>query len=225
MALAPQDGEQREAGMRLNFFQERLSVDASYFEISNKNVYQNDPFGRLPTRFPPGTDPTTIPETFSWPNTPGLENKGFDIDAKLRLSRDTQVVVAYTRNDMKATGTVTQQLALGSPTYVVSNVPENQFSVWGKWTPALGRLQGFNFNAGYRYVGERLGGPVGNVGQIALSDYGMVDAAVGYRFKNWTVNLTVRNVLDEYAFRAASGSDRLYPEKPRHAVLAITTKF
>lgn len=224
-ALAPQDGEQREAGVRLNLWRDRLAIDASYFEITNTNVYQNDPFGRVPTRFPPGTDPDSIPLTFSWPNTPGLENKGFDVDAKLRISRDTQMIVAYTHNDMRATGTITQQEALGSATYSVNNVPDHQFSLWGKWTPSEGPLRNFNFNAGYRYVGERFGGPVGNVGQIALSSYGMVDAAIGYRYKRWTANLTVRNVLDKYAFRTASGADRLYPEKPRHAVLSITMRF
>lgn len=224
-ALAPQDGEQREAGVRLNLWRNRLAIDASYFEISNKNVYQNDPFGRVPTRFPPGTDPDSIPLTFSWPNTPGLENKGFDIDAKISLARDTQLIVAYTHNRMEATGTLTQQLALGSPTYPVNNVPENQFSFWGKWTPTEGRLKAFNFSAGYRFVGQRLGGPVGNVGQIELSAYGMVDASIGYRYQRWSFNLVLRNVTDEYAFRTASGADRLYPEKPRHAVLSITTRF
>jgi outer membrane receptor protein involved in Fe transport len=58
-----------------------------------------------------------------------------------------------------------------------------------------------------------------------LSSYGIVDAAIGYRYKNWSANLTLRNVLDEYAFRTASGADRLYPEKPIHAILSITTHF
>ncbi|HEY0946148.1 MAG TPA: TonB-dependent receptor [Opitutaceae bacterium] len=226
MALAPQDGEQREAGVRLNFFQERLAIDASYFEISNQNVYQNDPFGKLPTRFPPGTDPATIPDTFNWPNTPGLENKGFDLEAKIRLSRDTQVVASYTHNDMLATGTITQQEALGSETYPVNNVPDDQVAFWGKWTPSTGPLRSFTFSGGYRYVSERLGGPVGNVGQILLSQYGMIDVAIGYHYnKHWSANLTVRNLTDEYAFRTATGADRIYPEKPRHAVLSVTARF
>ncbi len=66
---------------------------------------------------------------------------------------------------------------------------------------------------------------MGNVGQIELSAYGMVDAAIGYRYQRWSFNLTLRNLTDEYAFRTASGADRLYPEKPRHAVLSITTRF
>lgn len=225
MALAPQDGEQREAGVRLNLLQDRLAIDASYFEISNKNVYQNDPFGRVPTRFPPGTDPDSIPLTFSWPNTPGLENKGFDIEAKVRVSRDTQLVASYTHNDMVATGTRTQQEALGSETYPVNNVPDHQVSFWGKWTPSTGPLRNFSFSGGYRYVSERPGGPVGNVAQILLSEYGMIDMAIGYHHKRWSANLTVRNLTDEYAFRTATGADRLYPEKPRHAVLSVTTRF
>ncbi|HRE80821.1 MAG TPA: TonB-dependent receptor [Opitutaceae bacterium] len=225
MALAPQDGKQKEAGLRFFLWEERLSIDVSYFQISNKNVYQSDPFGKLPTRFPPGTDLTTIPDTVLWPNTPGLENKGIDLDVKLRLSRDSQLIAAYTNNDMKATGTITQQEALGSATYPVNNVPEHQFSVWSKWTPSSGSLRGFNFSLGYRYVGERLGGPVGNVGQIALSAYSMVDASIGYRYKQWSTNLAVRNVLDEYAFRTASGADRIYPEKPLHAILSVTVKL
>jgi iron complex outermembrane receptor protein len=224
-ALAPQDGEQREAGVRLNLWRDRLAIDLSYFEISNQNVYQNDPFGKLPTRFPPGTDLATIPDTVLWPNTPGLENKGFDLDVKMNLGRDTQVLLAYTRNEMQATGTVTQQLALGRATYPVNNVPDDQLSLWGKWSPSDGPLAAFNFGLGYRYVGERLGGPVGNVGQIALSAYSVIDASVGYRYKRWSANLALRNLADEYAFRAASGSDRLYPEKPRHAILSITTRF
>jgi len=224
-ALEPQDGEQREAGIRLNLLEDRVAIDGSYFEITNQNVYQNDPFGKLPTRFPPGTDLNAIPDTVLWPNTPGLKNTGFDIDMKVSLSRDTQLMVSYTHNDMRATGTITQQLGLGSATYPVNNVPDNQFSFWGKWAPTGGNLKGFNFNAGYRYVGERPGGPIGNVPQIDLSAYGMVDAGVGYRYKQWSFNLILRNAFDKYAFRAASGADRIYPEKPRHAVLSITTHF
>ncbi|MEO6003897.1 MAG: TonB-dependent receptor [Opitutus sp.] len=224
-ALAPQDGQQKEGGIRLFLLDDRVSIDASYFDISNKNVYQNDPFGKLPTRFPPGTDLTTIPNTVEWPNTPGLQNTGFDLDFKIRVSRDTQVIASYTHNDMRATGTLTQQLALGSTTYPVNNVPDTQYSLWGKWTPTEGRLRGFNFSLGYRYVGDRPGGPIGNVAQVLLSDYGMVDAGFGYRYKRWTASVTVRNVFDEYAFRTATGPDRIYPEKPRHAILTVSTQF
>ena len=69
------------------------------------------------------------------------------------------------------------------------------------------------------------GGPVGNVAQINLSGYGLTDAAIGYHYQRWTMNLTVRNVFDKYAFRLASGADRIYPEKPRHAILSVTTHF
>ncbi|MBC7368071.1 MAG: TonB-dependent receptor [Undibacterium sp.] len=224
-ALAPQDGKQKEAGVRLNLFADRLALDASYFDITNKNVYQSDPFGKLPTRFPAGTDLSAIPDTVLWPTTPGLENKGFDLDAKLRVTANTQLFASYTHNDMVATGTLTQALALGRPTYSVNNVPKNQFSLWSKWTPPTGWLRAFNFNLGYRYVGERPGGPVGNVAQINLSGYGLADAAIGYHYQRWTVNFTVRNVFDKYAFRLASGADRIYPEKPRHAILSVTTHF
>lgn len=53
----------------------------------------------------------------------------------------------------------------------------------------------------------------------------MVDASIGYRYKQWSTNLAVRNVLDEYAFRTASGADRIYPEKPLHAILSVTVKL
>jgi hypothetical protein len=43
--------------------------------------------------------------------------------------------------------------------------------------------------------------------------------------QRWNANLTVRNVLDEYAFRTASGANRLYPEKPIHAILTIETRL
>jgi len=34
-----------------------------------------------------------------------------------------------------------------------------------------------------------------------------------------------RTLLDEYAFRTASGADRLYPEKPIHAILTTETRL
>ena len=77
----------------------------------------------------------------------------------------------------------------------------------------------------FMQLGNQLGSEAFQVAQILLGDYGMVDAGFGYRYKRWTANITVRNVLDEYAFRTASGADRIYPEKPRHAILTIATQF
>lgn len=224
-ALAPQDGQQKEAGFRLFLFDQKLSIDASYFDITNKNVYQSDPFGKLPSRFPPGTDLNTLPDSLLWPSTPGLQNQGFDLDVKLRISRDTQVMASFSHNNMRATGTLTQQLALGSATYPVNNVPDDQFALWAKWSPKEGKLRGASFGLGYRYVGDRPGGPVGNVPQINLTSYGIVDASLGYTYKRWSATLALHNILDEYAFRSASGSDRIYPEKPVHAILSISVEL
>ncbi|HYD83709.1 MAG TPA: TonB-dependent receptor, partial [Opitutus sp.] len=205
-----------EVGVRMNFLGDRLSVEASAFDITNTNVVQGDPFGNVGV-FPP--DPRN-----DWKFVDGISNRGFEVDVKVNLSGATQVLFSYANYDLKNAGNPAQ-VAAGIKEYPVNNSPQHQASLWLKWSPQHEALRGWRLTGGARYMGERSAGGIGALPSLYLPAYTIVDAGVGYAREKWAVDLLVRNVFDEYAIRTASTNNRIYPEQPLHAMLAASVSF
>ena len=214
--VTPQQGKQDEAGLRLSLFNKRVLLSASAYKISTTNVVQNNPFGNV------GVVPPVPSNNFAF--VPGISNRGYDLDATINLSRDSQLIVSYARYDIKnAAGPV--QLAQGIREFPVNNVPSDQFALWGNYGVPLPALRGLSLRAGYRYVGSRPAGGIGALPALYLDGYGIADAGIGYVRGRWSFNLLTRNVFDTYAFRLASSTSRLFPEEPRETSLSISAKF
>jgi outer membrane receptor protein involved in Fe transport len=214
--VAPQKGKQDEAGLRLSLFNKRVLLSASAYKISSTNVVQNNPFGNV------GVVPPIPSNNYAF--VPGVSNKGYDLDATINLSRDSQLIASYAHYDIKnAAGPA--QLAQGIREFPVNNVPSDQFSLWGNFGVPLPALHGLSLRAGYRYIGSRPAGGIGALPALYLNGYGVADAGIGYVRGRWSFNLLTRNVFDKYAFRLASSSSRLYPEEPRETSLSASVKF
>lgn len=208
--IAPQKGEQNEVGIRLPLWNGRLLIETSIYELTNTNVVVRDIFqANTPNE---------------WRFIDGQRNRGQDFDAKLALSKDTQAGFSYAHYNMVYFGNLTQ-VAAGVSQYATVNVPNDQVSTWGKWTPSEGRLQNFSFLGAYRFTGERPGGGTGAIPSYMMRSYGVVDAGVGYKWKKWDFNLRVTNLLDQRYYQAASSASLLFPGRPREATITVSTKF
>lgn len=212
--LAPQKGKQNEAGVRLHLFDQRLLLEASYYDITSTNVVQSNPFGNV------GVVPP-IPAN-NYAIVPGVTNHGVDVDAKLNLSKNTQIIASYAHyNITNAAGPV--QLATGITSFPVNNVPDDQLSLFAKYSPEIAAIKGLYFTGGYRYTGRRPAGAIGAVPALYLNGYGVVDAGMGYGIGRYSLSLMLRNAFNIYAFRTAPAYNRLYPEEPR--ALTVTLKI
>ena len=214
--VAPQQGKQDEAGVRLNLLNKRVRLSASVYKITSTNIVQNNPFGNV------GVVPPIPSNNFAF--VPGIKNNGFDLEATVNVSRDAQLLFTYARYDIKnAAGPA--QLALGIKEFEVNNVPTNQFSLWGKYAVPVDGLRGLSLNAGYRYIGSRPAGGIGALPALYLDSYGIADAGLSYTRGHWSFSVLTRNLFDTYAFRLASSSSRLYPEEPRETSFTASFKF
>jgi outer membrane receptor protein involved in Fe transport len=214
--IAPQSGTHEEAGLRASFWKNRLTLEASVYKISNTNVVQNDPFGNV------GIVPPDPRNNYKFVD--GLSNKGYDLDAKVNLTADTQLIASYAHYNAYAAGNPAQ-VAAGIARFEVNNLPKDQLTLWGKWSVPVERLRGLALRLGYRYMGERPAGGIGSPPSLWLNSYSLVDIGAGYTWKKWDFDIIVRNVFDRYAFSTASALNRIYPEKPRDAALTIRTRF
>ncbi|MCX6934217.1 MAG: TonB-dependent receptor [Verrucomicrobia bacterium] len=214
--VAPQQGKQDEAGVRLNLLNKRVRLSASVYKITSTNIVQNNPFGNV------GVVPPIPSNNFAF--VPGIKNNGFDLEATVNVSRDAQLLFTYARYDIKnAAGPA--QLASGIKEFEVNNVPTNQFSLWGKYAVPVDGLRGLSLNAGYRYIGSRPAGGIGALPALYLDSYGIADAGLSYTRGRWSFSVLTRNLFDTYAFRLASSSSRLYPEEPRETSFTASFKF
>jgi outer membrane receptor protein involved in Fe transport len=214
--VEPQQGKHDEFGIRLSLLKKRVLLSASVYKITSTNVVQNNPFGNV------GVVPPIPANNFAF--VPGITNKGFDIDATINVSRNSQLIASYSHYDIKnAAGPA--QLAQGITEFPVNNVPSDQFALWGKYMVPSQTLKGLGLNVGYRYIGRRPAGGIGALPAIYLNSYDVVDAGISYARGSWTFNLLTRNVFNTFAFRLASSSSRLYPEEPRETSFTISKKF
>ena len=208
--IPPQQGAQDEVGIRLPLWNGRLLIETSIYELTNTNVVVRDLFQ------------TGKPE--EWRFIDGQRNRGLDFDAKLALNKDTQVGFSYAHYNMVYFGNLTQ-VAAGVNTFPAVNVPDDQVSTWGKWTPSAGKLRNFSFYAAYRFTGKRPGGGTGALPSYMMTSYGVIDAGIGYSLKKWDFNLRVTNLLDERYYQASSSASLLFPGRPREATFNISHKF
>lgn len=213
--IPPQNGVQDEVGVRLSLWEKRLGLTAAVFRLTNNNLVVRNSFA-----------PVGAPPDQFWTFIDGTKIKGFDVDMTLNLTQETQVLLSYAHLD--GSNTPTPEQLLVDPT--LKEIPLNltardQFTLWGKWTARSGRLKNLSFRAGYRWIGERPGGRLGFVPDVWLPSYTIVDLGVGYKWKRLTMDLLVRNVFDEYAFRSTGGAALVFPEKPRNATLRFKYAF
>lgn len=213
--IPPQNGTQDEVGLRFAFWRRRLNLTVAAFRLENSNLVVRNAFA-----------PVGAPPEAFWTFIDGTKIKGFDVDATLNLTPETQILASYAYLDGSNTPTPEQVLASPGIREIPLNLTaRDQLTFWGKWTAGSSRLKNLSIRAGYRWIGERPGGRLGFAPDMWLPGYGIADLGAGYRWKRTTVDFLVRNIFDKYAFRSTGGEALVFPEKPRNATVRIKYTF
>ena len=84
-----QEGEQDEFGIKTEFFQQRLSISAAYFEISQNNIVTPNPSFFL--------DPLNNPQFFR----ADLTNEGFEVDVVGGITKNLSVLASFTDMELR----------------------------------------------------------------------------------------------------------------------------
>lgn len=208
-------GEQDELGFKTEFFGQKLSINGSYFEISQTNVTVPNPAFQ--------TDPTQ-PQTL----VSDLSNRGWELEVMGALSRNFSVIGTYSKLKMRD--------ALGR---MVRGVADDNATAMVNYRFLDGEFKGLSINAGVVYNGRRAGDvPDGNFTQLNvvkkvsfyLKPQYSTTLGLNYRWnERYTTRLTIDNVLDDKDYISVAGGrisgTGLATQPGRNVRLSVTVHF
>lgn len=179
-----QEGEMREIGVKTELLNGSVVATASLFQMELSNVLVNVP---LPPDQGGGTAPMPVG---------AQDTDGYELDVAWTPMRGWTIQAAF--SDLESTD-ANGNFFRGVPT-------EPNWSIFTKYEfEETGPLQGYFAGAGYRHNG-RAPGDSGN--SFFLDSNDVVDAFVGYRAQQWSVQLNVFNIFGTDAI-ISSVIDRL----------------
>lgn len=167
----PTKGTQYEAGIKADFLEGRLTTTLAAYQLTKTNVSTPDL----------NNPPFSI-------QTGEQRSRGIELDIAGQILPGLKVIGSYTYTDAKVTEDNTTPVGNR-----LSNVPENQVSLWTTYEIQEGDLKGFGVGLGLFYVGERQGNLAN---EFTLRDYLRTDAALYYKRNGFKAGINVRNLFD-----------------------------
>lgn len=176
----PEEGEQYEAGVKYQPPGTNSLYTAAVFEVTRTNVKTPDP----------------VNSNFSI-QTGEARSRGFEAEARHSLSKQIDLIGAYTYIDAEVTKD-TNAAAVGRR---LGAVPEHQAAAWVMYhMPRETQFKGLSLGGGVRYMGETKNPD----NTITVPDFTLVDAALTYdlgalsdRFAGIDLALNVKNLFDK----------------------------
>ena len=186
----PQEGKQKEIGVKTEMFDGKVTATAALFEITKTNLLTRDP-NNLAVTIPIGE----------------ARSRGIELDITGKISEKWSLIASASIDSAEITkdNSVVNREGKSLP-----GVPLRSGSVWAKYDNGS-ETEGLSFGAGLYLRGQREGDP-NNTYQ--LPGYGRVDAFAAYKFKALgakvaTAQVNVNNLFDKKYFEyGGSGGTR-----------------
>ncbi len=206
-----QEGKQQEFGVKSEFFDQRLSISASHFQIKQTNIVTPNPSFFI--------DPVNNPQFLK----ADLTNRGYELDVVGGLTKNLSVIGSYT--DMKLRDAFGRRRR---------NIPDTTVNAMLKYDFRDGALKGASVFAGVTHVGNQAGEdpsitatPLGVVAQVSFYAPArtIFNAGASYTYDHYRFNLNVDNVFDKKIIWEPSGRFSLAPYPPLNVRLTATYTF
>ncbi len=189
-----QTGKQHEFGVKTEFFNQRLSLTAANFQITQTNLSTPNPVHNLDP-----TQPTNI--------LADQTNHGFEFDVVGGVTKNLSVIASFTK--MKLRDSVGRRQR---------NVPDNTANLLVNYHFSEGALKNLSFFAGVQHQGDTAGdtttsftGLVPNQPTFYVKAWTAVNAGAGYGWSRYRFNLNVDNVLDSKFVWQPAGRNSVSP--------------
>ena len=175
--LPPEQNESFEGGVKYEFLNGNLSLNAALFQITKYNARAQNPDG-----------------TFSATGT--VRVKGVRTGITGRITPEWQVFGGYAYLD----GRIIDGVGVGTQGMVPLNTPRDSGTVWSTYT----FKETYEIGGGVTYIGYRY---ANNTNTVQVPDFARVDMTAAYRQPTDDVRLNVFNLLNTMYYEQVIASD------------------
>jgi len=199
----PQESFSWEGGFKFEFFQNRLGLVATVYDILKTNVLERDPRPSVPTNWL-----TPIGE---------VSSRGVEFDVNGQITANWSLTANYAYNDAKVNKAGAFGDAIGTR---FPNAPRHKAGLWTRYNLPRYNL-GFGF--GLSHVGKRE--HFTGAGNFPGPAYTIGTAALYYRWGRTQFSLKCENVTDKVYARSVFTTDGHFPGTPRSLTFSAIHRF
>lgn len=204
--LKPQQANQMEGGVKLDLFNNKLNITASYYDIKVTNVSRTDVYVKDSTNYN-----ITVQNGTQF-------SKGFELELMANPVDGLNILLGYSYNDSK----LTKSSAALEGRRPASAGPANLANAWISYTLPRGNLKGLGIGFGGNYVDKHLTANSSTTGIFTLPSYTLLNGTVFYDARWYRLGVKIDNATDEQYF---VGQGVLSPQMPRSLSANVTIKF
>jgi iron complex outermembrane receptor protein len=201
----PLQSELIEGGLKTEWFNGRLTANASVYRITQKNSLYS-------------ADNTEQPDLMI---QIGQETaKGAELDVAGQITDNWNLILSYAYND--ATITQSGKIDLDLVGVQKPNAPKHQGNIWTKYTIANGLAKGLGAGIGANFVTER------NVSLNKvqhLPGYSLLNGALYYKWNKVRIQFNFNNITNKIYWVGGYDYLRLFPGAPRNWQTTLTYTF
>lgn len=205
--MKPLQGNQWEAGVKLDLFNGKLNMTASYYEIKVDKVIRDEQVTR-------GTSTYTIKVQDG-----NQFSKGFEVEAIANPLSGLNLVAGYSHNESKLTKSAVVATQDRRPP---GAGPADLGNLWISYGFPKGKLKGLGAGFGGSYIGDFMTANSAVTGVFTIPSYTLLNATVFYETRLFRLGVKLDNITDELYF---AGQGVLAPQMPRSVIATITVKF
>jgi iron complex outermembrane recepter protein len=205
--LKPQQANQCEAGVKVDLFNGRLNLTASYYDIEVDKLVRDDQV-------------TLNGTTYNIKVQDGTQySKGFEVELIANPFSGLNLVAGYAHNDSKLVKVQDKNVLGRRP---ASAGPADLANLWISYGIPTGKLRGLGAGFGGNYIGDFKTSNSAVTGVFTLPSYTLLNATVFYETNAFRLGVKLDNITDELYF---AGQGVLAPQMPRAVIANLTVKF
>ncbi|UJH90665.1 TonB-dependent receptor [Antarcticibacterium sp. 1MA-6-2] len=198
----PERARQLEVGTKLNLVQNKVSATFSYYDIQVSNIVMEET-GR----------------PFYFVQDGEQYSRGFEASITATPFEGFDIIAGYSHNDSKLTESDQTDFLGRRPE---SAGPEDMANIWASYRLTSGNMQGLGIGFGGNYASENMIFNRQLGGVFTLPSYTVLNAALFYSVKKFSVNLKLNNLANKEYY---NGWSTINPQTPRNFAASFTYNF
>jgi iron complex outermembrane receptor protein len=197
----PETGQQGEVGVKFEPAGFNGHFTAALFDLKRQNVLT--------------ASPTNVLQSVQ---TGEVTSRGVELEAVANATPELKLVASFTDFHIFDSKDVVPSLVGTVPT----NTPSEMTSAWADYTFQSGRLAGFGFGAGVRYIGISY---ADQANTLVVPSFVLGDLSVHYQIANWRFALNVTNIADHIYVGGCSSATACFYGDRRREVATVSYKW